>query len=790
MNALVNLSKLIQSAKEIFPFHGGVHPPENKAQSTQLPIGQLPLPEILVLPIRQHVGNLPKINVQVGDHVLKGQLLAEAEGTVSAAIHAPTSGLITAIADAIIPHPSGLPDCCISLEPDGKDQWIAHQGIVWQKTERNALVASLRNSGIVGLGGATFPTQIKLWSDGKSTVHTLVINAAECEPYITCDDMLMRERANEIVQGIAIAQYLLGAEKVLIGIEDNKPEAVAAMREATIGTAMQVTVLPTLYPSGDARRLVYLLLGEEIPHNKRSTEVGLQVFNVATVLALHRYFNYGEPSIKRVVSMTGNVQQPQNFDVLFGTPLRYLINAAGGAKQDTSHFIMGGPMMGFDLPNTNVPITKASNCIIAVSPSLFATPPPAMPCIRCARCADACPVSLQPQELYWFAKSDNFEKARDYKLFDCIECGACSYVCPSDIPLVQYYRYAKSEIIATDKAKESANLARERNEARIARIEREKTDRAQKHAERAAAGKEAAAEKLTAQKEAKQDAIAAAIERAKAAKANVANTTDAPKNVTNASESVRKEIAEIDARRAAVGLEQPTDDKENQINDAEKQAKIATAIERAKEVKAAANASNSLPTVSGQAEVAEPPKVIDAEKQAKIDAAIARAKTAKAAALAQQSPAQAELASNKTETNASISIKQSISEDTLATQTTSNNMTAKIGPTQAESPKVMPAKPPRVKKVASEKIAVKKKPALKKETLKKAVNEKTNKSITSTKPIHANAKLADAKAIDTKTFRIMEAMARAKAEKSAAELSVSDVEQINTVDVVKKDSDR
>ena len=543
MNALVNLSKLIQSAKEIFPFHGGVHPPENKAQSTQLPIGQLPLPELLVLPIRQHVGNLPKINVQVGDHVLKGQLLAEAEGTVSAAIHAPTSGVITAIADAIIPHPSGLPDCCISLQPDGKDQWIAHQSIDWQNTDRNTLIASLRNSGIVGLGGATFPTQIKLRSDGKSTVHTLVINAAECEPYITCDDMLMRERANEIVQGIGIAQYLLGAEKVLIGIEDNKPEAVEAMRAATAGTTMQVTVVPTLYPSGDARRLVYLLLGEEIPHNKRSTEVGLQVFNVATVLALHRYFNYGEPSIKRVVSMTGNVQQPQNFDVLFGTPLQYLIAAAGGAKQDTSHFIMGGPMMGFDLPNTNVPITKASNCIIAVSPNLFAPPPPAMPCIRCARCADACPVSLQPQELYWFAKSDNFEKARDYKLFDCIECGACSYVCPSDIPLVQYYRYAKSEIIATDKAKEAANLARERNEARIARIEREKTERAQKHAERAAAGKEAAAEKLAAQKNAaektenadeasqkaaKQAAIAAAIERAKAAKANVANTTDAP----------------------------------------------------------------------------------------------------------------------------------------------------------------------------------------------------------------------------------------------------------------------
>ncbi|HEY0563467.1 MAG TPA: electron transport complex subunit RsxC, partial [Methylophilus sp.] len=482
MNALVNFS-------QIFKFNGGIHPPENKTISTQLPIGQLPLPKTLVLPLRQHVGNMPKVKVQVGEHVLKGQLLAEAEGAVSAAIHAPTSGTISAIAEAIIPHPSGLPDHCITLTPDGLDTWIAHAGVDWQQTDRKQLIASLRTSGIVGLGGATFPTHIKLRADGKSQVHTLVINAAECEPYISCDDMLMRERADQVVKGIAIAQFLLGAEQVLIGIEDNKPEAVLAMQAAVAGTGMQVRVVPTLYPSGDARRLVHLLMGTEIPFDKRSTEVGIQVFNVATVLALHRYFDYGEPALSRIVSMTGNVQQPQNFEVLFGTPLMDLVQAAGGAKPDTSHFIMGGPMMGFNLPDTAVPITKAANCIIAASPTLFAPPPPAMPCIRCARCADACPVNLQPQELYWFAKSDNFEKARDYKLFDCIECGACSYVCPSDIPLVQYYRYAKSEIIATDKAKEAANLARERNEARLARIEREKLERAQKHAERAQAAK-------------------------------------------------------------------------------------------------------------------------------------------------------------------------------------------------------------------------------------------------------------------------------------------------------------
>lgn len=629
MNALVNFGK-------IFKFNGGVHPPENKTQSTQLPIAKLSLPDQLVLPLRQHVGNIPKVKVNVGDHVLKGQLLAEAEGMVSAAIHAPTSGTITAIADAIIPHPSGLPDHCITLKPDGLDTWIAHQGIDWRNTDRKSLVNSLRLSGIVGLGGATFPTQVKLRTDGKSAVHTLVINAAECEPYITCDDMLMRERAGEIVQGIAIAQHLLGATKVLIGIEDNKPEAIAAMQEATANTSMQVVVVPTLYPSGDARRLVHLLLGEEIPHNKRATEVGIQVFNVATVLALHRYFEHGEPALSRIVSMTGNVAQPRNFEVLFGTPLMHLVNAAGGAKPDTTHFIMGGPMMGFNLPDNNVPITKAANCIIAASPNLFAPPPPAMPCIRCARCADACPVSLQPQELYWFAKSDNFETAREYKLFDCIECGACSYVCPSNIPLVQYYRYAKSEIIAADRAKEAADLARERNEARLARIEREKLERAQKHAERAQGAKtEASPEQATntptetpdadakkaaiaaaiarakAQKqslddqpqtssatdkptpaadEAKKAAIAAAIERAKAQKAAALQAGAKPKNIDTASGAVQQEIAEIDARRAAVGLTPPPNEATTQAA-ADKQAAIAAAIARAKAQKAAAEAA-------------------------------------------------------------------------------------------------------------------------------------------------------------------------------------------------------
>jgi electron transport complex protein RnfC len=593
MNAIINfasnLIRGVSSNKDVFKFNGGVHPHDHKAESTTLPIAQLAVPEKLILPLRQHVGHIPKVLVQVGDFVLKGQMLAEPEGTVSAAIHAPTSGTITAINEQIIPHPSGLPDMCITLTPDGKDAWAHLQPTDWRNTEKKVLVDSLRASGIVGLGGATFPTHIKLRTNGKSNVHTLVINAAECEPYITCDDMLMRERADQIIKGIEIVQHLLGAEKCIIGIEDNKPLAASAMTIACAKKELQVKVVPTLYPSGDARRLIHLLLDIEIPNDKRSTDVGIQVFNIATVLAVYRYFEFGEPSINRIVTMTGNVSKPQNFEVLFGTPLQSLIAAAGGAKADTTHYIMGGPMMGFDLPNEQVPITKAANCIIAAAPNLFAAPPPAMPCIRCARCADACPVNLQPQELYWFSKADNFEKARDYNLFDCIECGCCTYVCPSDIPLVQYYRYAKSEIIAADKAKEAADLARERNDFRLARIEREKLERAQKHAERAQAGKSEAkvvdaTETITDSKEPasnveanisapsdKQAAIAAAIARAKAQKLAAANTAEAkPESVTTETAKTPEDEA------AALKAKQ------------EKQALIAAAIERAKAQKLAA----------------------------------------------------------------------------------------------------------------------------------------------------------------------------------------------------------
>lgn len=504
MSAIINFAKSLVGSKthsqrlsSLFKFNGGVHPPLHKHESTQQAIRQLPIPAKLILPLRQALANMPKIVVQVGAYVLKGQLLAKPAGALSTAIYAPTSGTVTAICEQTMPHPSGLPDMCITLTPDGKDTWAELAPQDWQHSDKRQLVESLRLSGIYGLDEAIFARHAKNPSDARSTLHTVVINAAESEPYISCDDMLMRERADEIVQGIVIVQYLLNAKQCIIAIEDNKPAAAAAMSAACAGLInvspaalathpnIDIKILPTRYPSADERLLIHLLLGTEIPSEKLASDIGIYVFNVATVRAIYRYFQFGEPAISRVVTMTGNVASAGNFEVLFGTPLMSLVAATGGANADTTHYIMGGAMTGFDLASSAVSIAQASNCIIAASPQLFPSAPSAMPCIRCARCADACPMNLQPQELYKFTQSDNFASARDYHLFDCIECGCCTYVCPSHIPLVQYYRYAKSEIIATDQAKATADLARERYEFRLARIAREKLERAQKHVERA-----------------------------------------------------------------------------------------------------------------------------------------------------------------------------------------------------------------------------------------------------------------------------------------------------------------
>jgi electron transport complex protein RnfC len=550
--------------RQLFKFHGGVHPPTHKTESLRTPIAQAAIPSKLVIPLHQHVGNRAKPVVEVGERVLKGQIIGRPEGRLSSAVHASTSGTVSAIDMQQVAHHSGLPDLCVTIIPDGKDEWIAHSGVDYKQTEHSDLRHLLRQAGVVGLGGAVFPSDMKAYSN-KHKIKTLVLNGAECEPYITCDDMLMRERPADILRGAELLRELLYAEEVLIGIEDNKPEAIASLRHAVAAgkhERMEVIAVPTLYPGGGAKQLIRVLTGIEVAAGVRSTEKGVQCFNVATAYSAWRAVAHGEPLLSRVITVTGNVSNPQNFEVLLGTPVDELV-AQAGRKPDTKRHIMGGPMMGVDLPSGAVGVTKATNCIIEASDALFPPPAPALPCIRCTRCAEVCPAELQPQDLYWFAKSNNFGKTQEFHLFDCIECGACAYVCPSHIPLVQYYRFAKSEIWAREKDAQAAELARQRHEFRQSRIERDKQEKAEKLAQkereaaaaRAAATQTVAATPVPAAPEVKvaepddtqQMRISAAIDRAKAQVA-----AEHPLNTEMLTPQQQAEIAEIEARRAKI----------------------------------------------------------------------------------------------------------------------------------------------------------------------------------------------------------------------------------------------
>jgi len=553
----------------LFKFKGGVKPPTNKTQSLTLPIAQAPLPSRLIVPLHQSIGGTPRPVVQAGDKVLKGQLIGKADGWISAAVHAPTSGSVLEVAMHVQPHPSGLDALCVVIEPDGKDEWIAHGPLDYAAMTPEAVREHLQQSGVVGLGGAAFPTHGKLTASKTVPMDELIINGAECEPFITCDDLLMRERAEEVVRGIGIFRDLLQPKKVLIGIEDNKPEAAAAMRAAVdaLNEPFLVIQVPTLYPAGGAKQLIRVLTGKEVPAAKRSTDLGVQCFNVATAYTAWRTIAYGEPVVSRLVTLSGNVHAPRNYEVLIGTPMGELLKLAM-PHPDTDGIVMGGPMMGFLVPNDQVPVIKATNCLIAHSDRVFPPKAPEMPCIRCGACAEACPHELQPFELYWFSRAKNFGKTQEYHIFDCIECGCCSFVCPSRIPLVQYFRFAKSEIWAREREKNAADGAKTRFEFKLLRDEREKAEKAEKLAKVAAAQAAkkateaaAAAESGTAavetdtapvtavdaEKEAKKAAIAAAVARAKAQR------EAAPaRNTAAVTIEQQHAIDDIEARRAVL----------------------------------------------------------------------------------------------------------------------------------------------------------------------------------------------------------------------------------------------
>lgn len=523
---------------QFWPLPRGIHPPENKQQSLRLPILKAALPQQLVIPLTQPGFASPELLVQTGQAVRKGEVLARGTPGMGITVHASTSGTIVTIVQHQVPNASTLPEPCILLQPDGKDEWLRLAPLDWESTDAGTLIARIDECGISGLGGAGFPTHTKI-GGARGKVHTLVINAAECEPFITADDALLQERASEVVLGIRILMHIVQPQRCLIGIEDNKPRAIAALQTALAQAAdarLEQVVIPTQYPSGAEKQLIYILTGTEIPSGAIALQSGILCQNVGTAQAITRAVVHGEALVERVVTLTGAaLTQPCNLDVLIGTPIHDLLQQCGLQSDKLSRLINGGPLMGLQLPHADLPVLKITNCIIATTLDELPPAPPAQACIRCGFCADACPVTLLPQQLYWFSRSKELEKAEAHKLMDCIECGACAYVCPSHIPLVQYYRATKAELREEKEKHHMAALSRERFEFHQARKDEEKRIEEQRRAERAALAKqrkaatEAAGEgtgpstdETGSGEDKAKAAIAAALERVKAKKAAAA----------------------------------------------------------------------------------------------------------------------------------------------------------------------------------------------------------------------------------------------------------------------------
>ncbi|MDG0806160.1 electron transport complex subunit RsxC [Pectobacterium brasiliense] len=637
--------KLFSAFKKdrIWDFDGGIHPPEMKTQSSQTPLRQIPLPEQFIIPLKQHLGPEGEICVSVGDKVLRGQPLTRGKGR-TLPVHAPTSGTVNAIRQHTTAHPSGLSELSIIIVPDGEDRWCERQTFTdYREHSVDTLLAHLHQAGIAGLGGAGFPTAAKL-QGGMRGIETLIINGAECEPYITADDRLMQEHAEEIIQGVEILSFLLQPKRILIGIEDNKPEAISALRLA-LGkrSNMQLRVIPTKYPSGGAKQLTKILTGKEVPFGKHSAAIGVLMQNVGTAFAIKRAVIDGEPLTERVVTLTGEaLRQPGNVWARLGTPVRHLLKQGGFHVNKQPMVVMGGPLMGFTLPSLDVPIVKISNCLLAPSHTEMEPAAEEQSCIRCSKCADACPAGLLPQQLYWFSRGQEHEKARNHHLFDCIECGACAYVCPSNIPLVQYYRQEKAEIRAIDEEAQRAAQAKVRFDAKQARLAREKAARELRH-------KQAAAGVSTTDK----DAVQAALERVRR-KQTAATEVGSPiavipdaepdNSAAIAARAARKAQArEQQLREQQAQQETPTVEVPSAELDDPRKAAVAAALARVKARKAAQQSEvvssgsteeAATPAVSNVA--AEPIAVVEMQepedpRKAAVAAAISRVKARKAA---------------------------------------------------------------------------------------------------------------------------------------------------------------
>lgn len=428
-------------------FPGGLHPPDNKQWSAHKPIETCPLPAEFVVPLAQHIGAPAVACVAVGDFVTKGQQIAEAKGFVSVPIHAPTSGTVTAVEDR--PHPMGKALPAVVISADGEDAWGELPAPLDPASASvDVLRDRLRDSGLVGLGGATFPTHVKLSPPAEKPIDILILNGVECEPYLTADHRLMLEDAERIIDGIAILQTILGVKQTFVGIEANKPDAIELMSGLCGARNIQVVPLAVKYPQGAEKQLILAIAGREVPSGGLPMDVGVVVQNVATCAAVADAVLRGQPLIERIATISGpGIVTPKNLRIRIGMPLSHLVEVCGGLNGEPAKIILGGPMMGSAQLSLDVPATRGTSGLLLFTADNVPLRPEG-PCIRCARCVRACPAHILPTTIAAYARLDLFEEAEAVNAMDCIECGCCTYACPAALPLVQAIRHAKGAILA------------------------------------------------------------------------------------------------------------------------------------------------------------------------------------------------------------------------------------------------------------------------------------------------------------------------------------------------------
>nr|WP_283771651.1 electron transport complex subunit RsxC [Shewanella sp. 10B] len=775
---------------------GGIHPPEVKFLSNTTPISQLPLAQEYLVPVPQ-VGENCTLAVKVGDKVLKGAPLTQGTSIWHLPVHAPTSGTVIAIEPRASNHASALPVNTCVIAADGEDRWCElTSGSI--ELSNHEIIAKIHGAGIAGMGGAAFPSHIKL--NPVSEIELVIINGVECEPYISADDRLMREYSQDILAGIGIIHRLLAPKRIVIAIEDNKPEAIKAMQQAVSQSTLpagstRVTAIPTKYPSGGEKQLIQIITGREVPSGSIPAKLGIVVHNVGTAFAIRQAVTQGKPLIERVVTVTGqNVGKPGNYWLPIGTPVEHVLKHTEFNAEADQKVIIGGPMMGHALPTIQVPILKGTNCILVPSSQEIGTTPEEKACIRCGECANACPALLLPQQLFWHAKAEEYDKAASYNLKDCIECGCCSYVCPSDIPLVEYYRIAKSALKQAADEKHQAERAKQRFEARIQRLEEEKLAREAK-------AKEAAARRQATMTSTDKNAVAEAMARIAAKKAAAAETTadNAPVEVVAADASsteapqgkaaVAAAIARAKAKKAAAAA-QGADDAESsqqavsseqtassepsepteQTASLSQKDKVAAAIARAKAKKAAlkadsdANGDTDIATDNTDKPATETTANAEVDdKKAKVAAAVARAKAKKAAA-------------QQAESSEVTEVQSKLAADAKPESESSSIPSAPLSPEDEKKAKVAAAVArAKAKKAASQQAessdVAEVQPELAADAKPELTNEPDSESDSkSSLDAEPNAPLSPE---DEKKAKVAAAVARAKAKKSAAQQAES-----------------